>query len=154
MEETRTPGQIAHSLVYGDRNVDYGHPYDDYMKNAALWSPIIGTKITAKQCAMCMICVKLARLEHALKPDSVVDTFGYALVMKRIDEREQELGTGYHARGCKLGKKKWNKDAMAFVGLILSLSDVPLNEIGPRLQKLSKQLLVTGQSLTDPGVEI
>lgn len=86
-----TPKEMAEEaidLVYSDRQKDYGHPADDYGRTAALWSALLGVKITAKQAALCMVLVKLSREMNMPKPDNMIDAHGYLLVAGRIKERE------------------------------------------------------------------
>lgn len=80
---------IAKKICYGDRNIDYGDPYDDYVKTAAFFSLILGSEVKPHQAAMMMICVKLSRLMHdPTKRDSIVDVAGYADVLDRIVRTE------------------------------------------------------------------
>lgn len=75
----------AQRLVYGPREADYGHPYNDYTKTAALWSAILETEVTAKEAALCMVAVKISREVHRPKRDNLVDIAGYAAVADRIE---------------------------------------------------------------------
>ena len=80
----------AERLVYGDRGEAYGHPLDDYECTAAIWSAILGTKVTAEQAVLCMIGVKLSRESRHHKRDNLTDICGYALCDERIiDERKR-----------------------------------------------------------------
>ena len=88
------PCAQAQALVYGDRNASYGEPLDDMGRTAQLWSAILGVEVTAEQVAMCMICVKLSRLCHAMKADSVTDICGYSETIYRMQQerkRRQEV---------------------------------------------------------------
>lgn len=79
--EAKQHGSIlddAKSLVHGDRQGDYGHPKVNIQRIAELWRPVIGKEITPSMVCMCMILVKLSRLIHGYKRDSVVDIAGYA----------------------------------------------------------------------------
>ena len=90
VEMKSKPRQLAEEaidLVYGDRNADYGHPYDDYTRTAALWSALIGHEITADQAALMMVCVKLSREINKPMDDNIVDAHGYLLVYGRIKDR-------------------------------------------------------------------
>jgi hypothetical protein len=59
----------------------YGAPWPFFSQAAALWSALLGQRITAAQVAMCMVLFKVSRLavagndDHA---DSWVDVAGYA----------------------------------------------------------------------------
>jgi hypothetical protein len=76
----------AERLTRGDRNHDYGHPSVEHDRIAAYWSTFIGTPITGEQVAMMMVLLKVARLGHQYKRDSLVDIAGYADCCWRIIE--------------------------------------------------------------------
>jgi hypothetical protein len=75
--------QEAAKLVLGDRNAQYGTPKDDYIKTAKMWSgilaPILSRDIKPEEAILMMIALKLSRLAHQFKDDSLVDLHGYAL---------------------------------------------------------------------------
>jgi 5'-nucleotidase len=82
----------AQRLVYGNRNADYGHPYDDYVRTARLWSAILGADVTPQKAILCMIAVKMSRLVNdPRKRDSIVDIAGYAECLSRSNRREDGL---------------------------------------------------------------
>ncbi len=81
----------AQNLVYGERNVDYGHPYDDFKRTAMIWSAVLGCPISARQVALCMIGVKISRECNAPKRDNRVDMAGYAETLNRVDTKEKEF---------------------------------------------------------------
>ena len=68
----------AMKLINGDRAKDYGDAYKNHERIAKLWSVILDKDVTVKDVMMCMICVKLARLIHAVKLDSWIDLCGYS----------------------------------------------------------------------------
>ncbi len=76
-------------LVHGDRNADYGHPYDDYSKTTTLFNSLTGRDLTVSEGVLFMLCVKMSRLGHALKRDSLVDLAGYAEVLRIVTETEK-----------------------------------------------------------------
>ncbi len=85
--------ETAYSLVHGDRNTDYGHPYFDFSRTAKMWSALFGINISPEQVPLAMICVKLSRLTNdATKRDSVIDIAGYAetydMVMEYLKDHQ------------------------------------------------------------------
>lgn len=72
----------AYQLTAGERNKDYGHPYDDFSRTAEMWNAMFADRITepfkASDVARAMICIKLSRSVHAPKRDNWVDIAGYA----------------------------------------------------------------------------
>ena len=76
----------ANVIVNGPRAALYGAPLVNHQRIAAIWSVILGTHVTPRQAALCMIGVKLAREAHAPKRDNLVDIAGYAEVAQRCGE--------------------------------------------------------------------
>ena len=68
----------AKRIVNGARNEDYGTPEDNFARIATMWSVILGTEVTPRQVATCMIALKLARDAFQPKRDNLVDIAGYA----------------------------------------------------------------------------
>ena len=80
----------AQRAVYGDRQADYGHPREDFTRQAILWTGLLqhkladGEYIEAEDIARCMVAVKLARDVHSPKRDNRVDGAGYFLTLDRL----------------------------------------------------------------------
>lgn len=83
--------QEADRLVSVDRQADYGHPYWDFQKTAAMWSTIFGVAIEPEQVGLAMICVKISRELNKHKHDNLVDICGYAKTIELVNEKRQEL---------------------------------------------------------------
>lgn len=80
--------EIANSLVSGDRNDDYGHPFHDFSRTAKMWSAILGVEVTPDKVPLCMIAVKISREVNRPKADNVIDICGYARTLEMVREYE------------------------------------------------------------------
>lgn len=77
LEPNESVCQKAERLVSGDRGEAYGHPYDDYKRTTETFNALSGHNLSPLDGIMFMVCVKLSRLRHKFKRDSVVDAIGY-----------------------------------------------------------------------------
>lgn len=81
----------AHHIVHGDRQADYGHPREDFTRQAILWTGLLqhkladGAFLEPEDIARCMIATKLARDVHSPKRDNRVDMAGYAITLDRLE---------------------------------------------------------------------
>lgn len=92
--------QRAEELVCGERQDDYGHPYDDFTRTAKMASGLgfriegaSGTvrDIAAKDVPLFMILVKLSRESHNHKEDNLTDCVGYIKTLEMVIQREEEI---------------------------------------------------------------
>jgi hypothetical protein len=68
----------ANRLTHGDRDKNYGTPYQNHLRIAKIWSVILEKEVTPAQVALCMVGVKIARLvETPDHLDSFVDGCAY-----------------------------------------------------------------------------
>lgn len=79
----------ALSLVHGDRQESYGHPFDDFSRTGRMWGAILGIPdVSPRKVALCLIALKVARESHQHKDDTVIDIAGYAETLALVVERE------------------------------------------------------------------
>lgn len=70
--------QEAAGLIIGQRNVDYGDPVENHQHIADIANAITGHSLSARDVALVLASVKLARLAKSpLHRDSYVDLCGY-----------------------------------------------------------------------------
>lgn len=70
--------EAARKCVCGDREQDYGSPENSFAKIAALWSAYCDVVFTAKDVAVMLALMKIARIRTGRgKEDSWVDGCGY-----------------------------------------------------------------------------
>ena len=75
----------AKRLTHGDRNKNYGTPYQNHLRIAKMWSVVLEQEITPAQVALCMATVKIARLvETPNHLDSFVDGAAYLSIAGEI----------------------------------------------------------------------
>jgi len=78
--------EAAADLVEGARQEQYGAWSDNAANVATIWSILLNTQVTARQVALCMVGLKLARLRHGPDADSWIDLAGYSGLGGEIDE--------------------------------------------------------------------
>lgn len=88
-DRAREVADKAVDAVTGPRNVDYGHPLDDFSKVAKMWSGIFGVDVTPEQVAMAMICIKIARELNLPKEDNALDGIGYWMALEMLKEERK-----------------------------------------------------------------
>ena len=72
----------AKACVCGEREQDYGTPEDSFGLIGQLWTVYMGTLFTAKDVAMMLALLKVARIHNGDKMDSFIDLAGYAACRK------------------------------------------------------------------------
>lgn len=68
----------AKNCVCGHRQSDYGTPEDNFNRIAKLWTAYMDTEFTAKDVAIMMGLLKVARIKAGNTVDSAIDLAGYA----------------------------------------------------------------------------
>jgi hypothetical protein len=75
----------AREIVTGDRAASYGDAREDMERIAQLWSVILGCHVEPWKVPACMIALKLSRLCHRRKRDSIRDIAGYADILALVE---------------------------------------------------------------------
>lgn len=79
----------ASRLTHGDRNKNYGDPFTNHQRIAALWSVYLETEVSPDQAAIMLALVKIARLiETPDHLDSFIDGAAYFSIAGEIATRE------------------------------------------------------------------
>lgn len=78
----------ARRCVCGEREQEYGTPENNFTLIARLWEVYSGQSYTAKDVAMMMALLKVARIKTGVKADSFVDLAGYAACAGEIATAE------------------------------------------------------------------
>ena len=80
--------QEADKLTSGDRNIDYGHPLDDFTKVVEMAKSLglVQESYTVRNHCIYMVLVKLSRELNKPKRDNVVDAAGYLRTLEMCDE--------------------------------------------------------------------
>jgi hypothetical protein len=81
----------AEELVNGPRAEAYGD-YEENLTNIAdMWGALLGVTVSARQVALCMAALKLAREGHAPKRDNLVDACGYLRLAEKLQDDKEEM---------------------------------------------------------------
>ena len=78
------------SIVCEDGEQQYGKPEDNFNEIAKLWSIYLGYPISAKDVAIMMALLKIARIKSGMhKDDNYIDLAGYAACACECAPREE-----------------------------------------------------------------
>lgn len=78
----------AAAAIGPERRATYGDPKKNYADTAALWSVILGRKITPREVLLCMVAFKVSREKNCHKHDNLVDICGYAAILEELEEAD------------------------------------------------------------------
>ena len=88
------PALEALNLICGDRQNEYGG-IENFTRLAERWSQRFGRQVEPWEICLLMIDLKLSRLQHHYKRDSVVDIIGYACLLVELhDVGAENKGSG------------------------------------------------------------
>jgi hypothetical protein len=96
--ETKSVLDEAKEIIYGDREKTYGHPSKNLRNIGLYWQTYLEAKgvqfqnyLTPQDVSVMMILLKCARLANdPTHRDSVVDICGYAALIERCEEPNNE----------------------------------------------------------------
>jgi hypothetical protein len=72
--------------IIAERGAVYGNAATSMASVAARWSITLGHPVTSAQVVLCLIDLKLTRLQHSpTHQDSVCDLAGYAAVLQEVN---------------------------------------------------------------------
>lgn len=80
----------AKICVCGHRQSDYGTPEDNFNRIGKLWSAYMDIEFTAKDVAIMMALLKVARIKAGNSIDSAVDLAGYAACAGEIYTKQED----------------------------------------------------------------
>jgi hypothetical protein len=79
----------AIDLIGGDRACQHGDVVAAHTNIAVLWSAYLGTPITARDAALMMVLLKVARTKTGTyNPDDYVDAAGYSAIAAEVARRD------------------------------------------------------------------
>lgn len=84
----------AEKAVSGPRNDEYGTPFENHSRTAALWSGFLGVTVTPEDVCLMNILQKVARGRHFTTRDTLVDIAGYArnveMIWREVEQRQHD----------------------------------------------------------------
>lgn len=80
----------AEALVNGARQADYNDPTVNFELIAKLSSLLTKQNLSARDCCLVLIAVKLSREIFKHKEDNLTDLCGYAEILNRIEEKNEK----------------------------------------------------------------
>ena len=77
----------AKELLRGDRDKEYGNNKVNHENIAKLWTAYLKTEVSAHDVAICMLLLKVARLQQGTpSADTYIDMVGYSAIAGEICE--------------------------------------------------------------------
>ncbi len=76
----------AHRIINADKQEIYGEAHASFQRIADIATIVLGRYMSAEDCALFMICFKLAREAHKHQRDNLVDLCGYAAILQNLLE--------------------------------------------------------------------
>lgn len=76
----------AEKIVNGDRNDQYGDPNIAFAEYKNILHSTFGIELSESDICKVLMSIKLGRLKHKYKRDSIVDLCGYAEILNRLEK--------------------------------------------------------------------
>jgi len=83
---TETVLDEAQRLVHGARRHDYGTPFENHSRTAALWSAYLQVSLSPEQVCFLNILQKISRSVTSVTRDTLVDIAGYAANVELVQQ--------------------------------------------------------------------
>lgn len=96
----------AKRIVHGERNENYGHPFEDFSRTAKIWSAILEIEISPEQVALCMVGLKISREINRPKRDNIVDGAGYFETLQMVKEERKRRSSMQQHPSYTLGENE------------------------------------------------
>jgi hypothetical protein len=104
-EQPESTLEEAQRLIHGDRQGQYGHPYDDFSRTGRMWGAILGIPdVSPEKVGLMMDALKVSRavnqldLGDPIKRDTLVDGPGYWGTVDLVQQHRQALEQAQEAR--------------------------------------------------------
>jgi hypothetical protein len=88
MPEYESILQEAERLINGERQAQYSHPGEDFLKTVGAFNALTGHNLTTQDAMIFMVCVKLSRECFKHKRDNLVDAAGYLGCLEKIIDKQ------------------------------------------------------------------
>ena len=83
--------RVAYELVNAERQDDYGPPEASLSRISAMWSAYLGHPVSARDVALLLALLKIAREANRSKEDNLLDAAGYIGLASDMAAMEEEL---------------------------------------------------------------
>lgn len=95
----------ADKLVCGERQEQYADPVVNFTLISKLSTLMTGKPLTARDCCLVMMAVKLSREAYKHKTDNLIDLAGYTEILERIESQKGLCKNSTMGGICRPSKK-------------------------------------------------
>lgn len=95
-DQPKSIAEEAIQIVHGARRQDYGTPFENHTRTAAMWSAFLSKKapglvLTAEDVCFLNLIQKISRASQSINRDGLVDLIGYTLNIELIQQDRAKL---------------------------------------------------------------